>query len=207
MNRRPQAQAEQPQEPFIGGDQRPDLTIDANQRVGDLTVRDLAGILGSATIQKQKELLADKAIIKETLKEHKDNKDHKDPKEHKDQKDTKEHKDNKDHKEQKDTKDHKDPKEQKDIKDNKDHKDPKEHKDQKDHKEHKEIIKEFAKELILDKVQQIENVPKDLKEQVEVPGNIPPEGDPAALTSTLQDMIQRISGLEQQVQQLQGGGG
>ena len=101
------------QEPFINPEERPDLTVDLNTRVGDLTVRQLSEILGSpSSPAKLKELVAAKEpkdLAKEPkeFKDHKDIKDHKDPKEHKDQKD------NKDHKDPKDTKDHKDIKDRK----------------------------------------------------------------------------------------------
>ena len=200
-------------EPFISKEERPNLNINLEGRVGDLTVRELATILGTeaATGQKLKELPAtalDKVPIKETqkdvkdrkdVKEHKDQKepkdrkdqkdtkDHKDPKEQKDQKDQKEHKDHKDQKDTKDQKDHKDPKE---TKDQKDHKDPKEHKDLKDHKELKEGLKEV----------------KEVKEGVaELPtSKTEPETGPGPVTggTELDSLIQRISGLEQSVNEL-----
>src|SRR6516165_6909681 len=95
------------QEPFINPEERPDLTVDLNTRVGDLTVRQLSEILGSpSSPAKLKELVAAKEpkdLAKEPkeFKDHKDIKDHKDPKEHKDQKDNKDHKDPKDQKDQK----------------------------------------------------------------------------------------------------------
>ena len=137
-------------EPFIGSEERPDLTLNLDSRLGDLTVRQLSQILGSAGSQaKLKELQAiEKFTIKEPGKEakdqkdHKDSKDHKDPKEGKDQKDTKDNKDPKDQKEQKDNKDQKDHKDPKDTKDQKDHKEPKDHKDSKDHKDIKDNLLE-----------------------------------------------------------------
>ena len=117
--------------PYIGADNRPDLTVIAGGSGGEQP-RDVGTVLGSPTaIKPEKEI--EKLIAKEHIKDI--FKDHKDFKEHKDHKDHKEHKDHKDHKEQKDQKDHKDPKEHKDQKD---HKDPKDHKDQKDHKEQKD---------------------------------------------------------------------
>src|SRR6266436_2759426 len=102
------------QEPFIDSSKRPDLTINLESRVGDITVRQLSEILGSAAA-KSKELPSLAKEGKDPLKEDKDIKDHKDhkePKDHKDQKDKKDHKDHKnEHKEQKDIKDHKDRKE------------------------------------------------------------------------------------------------
>ena len=195
-----------PQEPFIPEDQRPDLTIDMNQRVGDLTVRDLASILGSGATQqpKLKEITLDKAPIKDAAKEifkenkdRKDAKEHKEPKDHKDQKDTKDHKDpkdQKDHKDQKDPKEQKDPKDQKDPKehkDQKDHKDPKEHKDQKDLKDHKEL-----KEGLIEKPPQ-----KEVFEKITDQGTIDP-GGPVEQQTTLQDIVQRLSGLEADLQQV-----
>ena len=45
------------QEPFVSSEQRPELTVDVNTRVGDLTVRQLSEILGSASsAAKSKEL-------------------------------------------------------------------------------------------------------------------------------------------------------
>src|SRR5713101_1443817 len=93
------------QEPFIDPSKRPDLTIDLESRVGDITVRQLSEILGSAAA-KSKELPSLAKEGKDPLKEDKDIKDHKDHKEPKDQKDHKN-----EHKEQKDIKDHKDRKE------------------------------------------------------------------------------------------------
>ena len=111
-------------EPFIGQENRPNLTINLEGRVGDLTVRELASVLGidPSLAPKAKELpsTASEKTTKEVLK---DVKDRKEAKEHKDQKEPKDHKD------QKDSKDHKNPKEQKDQKDQKDQK---EHKDPKD---------------------------------------------------------------------------
>jgi hypothetical protein len=195
------------QEPFINPEERPDLTVDLNTRVGDLTVRQLSEILGSpSSPAKLKELVAAKEpkdLAKEP-KEFKDIKDHKDPKEHKDQKDIKDHKDPKDqkdqkdqkdpkdHKDQKDNKDHKDPKDPKDLKDQKDHKDPKEHKDEKDIKDRKE----------------------GLLEKVVLPDKNPPDRIPdvsqgregtAAAPSGLEDVIKRIARLEQDVTGLAGG--
>jgi hypothetical protein len=190
------------QEPFINPEERPDLTVDLNARVGDLTVRQLSEILGStSSAAKLKEAPAAKepkeqAKEPKELKDHKDVKDHKDPKEHKDQKDNKDHKDPKDqkdqkdqkepkdHKDQKDNKDQKDPKDPKDPKDQKDHKDPKEHKDHKDIKDRKEGL---ADKLPPDKV------PPD-----KLPESQPTEGAGAA-ASGLEDIIKRVAHLEQEV--------
>ena len=72
-------------QPFVSGESRPDLTVDLNQKVGELSVRDLASILGTGGGAAIK--------IKEFFKERKD---FKDIKEHKDQKEHKDHKDIKD---------------------------------------------------------------------------------------------------------------
>src|SRR6478752_7687978 len=93
-------------EPFIANEDRPELSLDMDGKVGDLTVRELATILGF-------EPAVD--VIKEgksETKEHKDSKDNKDSKDHKEQK---HQKDTKDQKEQKDTKDHKERKDNKDL--------------------------------------------------------------------------------------------
>ena len=191
-------------EPFIPSDQRPDLTIDMSQKVGELTVRDLSTILGNAgtNLPKLKEIGKEihKESIKEPLKEvvkefkdrkdHKETKDHKDPKEQKDTKDSKDHKEQVDQKAHKEAKDHKDPKEHKDLKDHNDTKGQKDHKDHKDHKEiakdHKEIAKdhkELVKEVLL------EHVP------ILVNNDPPPPGDPQ-LMNVLEGLIQRLTGLE-----------
>ena len=196
------------EEPFISSEERPDLTVDLNARVGDLTVRQLSEILGgSGSPAKLKELPQSakdiKEPIKEPFKEHKDIKDRVDTKAHKDPKDTKDQKDNKDHKdpkEQKDQKDQKDPKDHKDQKDNKDHKDPKDpkdHKDQKDHKDpkdtkdHKDI--KDRKEGLIEKIPPDKHPPDKLPE-VAVPGEAA-----GANPTGLDDVIQRISHLEQEV--------
>jgi hypothetical protein len=197
-----------PEEPFIDPSQRPDLTIDLESRVGDITVRQLSEILGrAAPSEKVRDV---KQIVKENIqdkppKEAKDSKDHKDPKEHKDQKDTKDHKEPKDskdqkdtkevkdQKDQKDTKDQKDPKDSKDQKDSKDHKDPKdpkEHKDAKDHKDEKDIVDRKAG--LHDKVAL---TPIESKATAASEGL---EAGPVA-TSGLEDLIQRISHLEQEI--------
>ena len=203
-------------EPFIGGESRPDLTVDMNAKVGDMTVRQLSDILGSSAPRKAKEVqekqVFEKQIIKEQAKESikepvkefvKDHKDGKDNKDHKDTKDTKDTKDNKEHKEQKDGKD---------GKDNKEHKDLKDHiKD--GHKDHKDTIKDGIKDSIKDRVQDknqlieqkaiASEVLKNEKELAE--GNIPTDpGDPA---QGIDQLIQRVTGLEQQVAALQQGGG
>jgi hypothetical protein len=199
-------------QPFISQQERPDLTIDLNKKIGDLTVRELQTLLGGgASPDKLKELAKEKEdlIDKIPTKDRKDNKDHKDPKDHKDQKDNKDHKDPKDPKDTKDNKDSKDskdqkdqkdkdPKDPKDPKDNKDHKDPKEHKDEKDAKDRKE-----NKEGLLEKVphkDQLEKLPeiggKGTSEGTSKPNPVP----------GLEDLIRRVSGLEKEVQDLKGSG-
>jgi len=178
-------------QPFIDPESRPDLTVDMEARVGDLTVRQLSEILGRGAgaapklkeAIKEKESLADKFPGKEhkdakDQKEHKEQKDHKEPKDHKDQKDQKEHKEPKDQKDQKEQKDHKE------------HKDNKDHKDLKDHvkdslKEHKEFLKEK----------------ESLKEIGEGGGKGPAEGSGGTPVPQqgLEDLIRRVSGLEQEV--------
>jgi hypothetical protein len=197
-----------PEEPFIDPSQRPDLTIDLESRVGDITVRQLSEILGrAAPSEKVRDV---KQIVKENIpdklpKEAKDNKDHKEPKDHKDQKDTKDHKEPKDTKDQKDTKDPKDQKEQKDSKDNKEQKDPKDQKDSKDHKdpkdpkEHKDTKdhkedKDFAdrKHGLHDKV-----ALTPVESKATTPSERP-EAVPVG-KSSLEDLIQRITHLEQEI--------
>src|SRR5579859_651980 len=102
------------EQPFAESGDRPDLTVNMESRVGDLTVRQLSDVLGQAggTQAKLKEVAAEKLPQKETLIDKfpgKEQKDLKDNKEHKEQKDHKEHKD---HKDGKDLKDHKEPKDQ-----------------------------------------------------------------------------------------------
>jgi hypothetical protein len=191
-------------QPFISSEERPDLTVDLDTRVGDLTVRQLSEILGSTSSPaKLKELPQAAKDTKDPLKEdkdikdHKDSKDHKDPKEHKDQKDNKDHKDPKDQKDQKDQKDPKDHKDQKDNKDHKDPKDPKDHKDQKDHKDPKDTkdhkdIKDH-KEGLIEKLPADKNPPDKLPEVT--PSTQGPPGAPAGLD----EVIQRITRLEQDV--------
>ena len=89
-------------EPFIDGGSRPDLTVDMNAKVGDMTVRQLSDILGSSALQKAKEgqekQVVEKQVIEKFQKEHPEKvlvKDHKDTKDTKDHKDGKENKDNK----------------------------------------------------------------------------------------------------------------
>jgi hypothetical protein len=186
--------------PFISSEERPDLTVDLNARVGDLTVRQLSEILsGSGSSAKLKELPQSakeiKEPIKEPFKEQKDIKDqvdskaHKDPKDHKDQKDNKDHKDPKDQKDQKDQKDPKDHKDQKDNKDHKDPKDPKDHKDQKDHKDPKDT--KDHKDI---KDRLIEKHPPDKLPEVAATGEAA-----GANPTGLDEVIQRISHLEQEV--------
>jgi hypothetical protein len=194
------------QEPFIDPEQRPDVTVDLDSRVGDLTVRQLSDILGgSSPSAKQKELtsaiekLSQKELLKEP-KDHKDFKDHKDPKEHKDNKDNKDHKDPKDNKDNKDTKDHKDPKDSKDQKDVKDPKEPKDNKDTKDHKEPKDH--KDHKDIKDRKEGLAEKIPPDKHPADKLPevnqGGAGGDGTPGAV-SALDDVIQRVSRLEQEL--------
>ena len=190
------------QEPFVSSEQRPELTVDVNTRVGDLTVRQLSEILGSASsAAKSKELPLTAKDIKEPVKEdkdikdHKDSKEHKDPKEHKDQKDNKDHKDPKD---QKDQKDQKDPKDTKDQKDNKDHKDPKDPKDTKDPKDHKEPKDTKDPKDIKDRKEDLKDH-KEPKEPVDAAPSIRGAEGGATAPSGLEDIIQRIARLEQDV--------
>jgi hypothetical protein len=81
-------------DPFITKAERPDLTVDLNAKVGDLTVRDLQSLLGAGGASPAK--LPEKFVIEKPdfpdklpTKDHKDvkdNKDHKEPKDHADQK-------------------------------------------------------------------------------------------------------------------------
>ncbi len=195
------------QEPFIDSSKRPDLTINLESRVGDITVRQLSEILGSAAA-KSKELPSLAKEGKDPLKEDKDIKDHKDhkePKDHKDQKDNKDHKDPKDQKDQKDQKDPKDHKDQKDLADQKASKDPKDQKDQKDQKDHKNEHKEQKdikdhkdrKEDIIDK----HSLPEATK------GVGSPEGPAGAsfVPSGLEELIHRLTRLEQDVADMKKG--
>jgi hypothetical protein len=198
--------------PMVGQADRPDLTVNAEGAAASQP-RDLASILGStasaAQNLKQTPTGVEKPALKETLKDaikdhkdskdSKDQKDHKEPKDHKDTKDNKDQKDQKDPKEHKDQKDHKDPKEHKDQKDQKEQKDPKEHKDQKDLKDHKETIKEIKdgpKEI-----KEIKETAKDITDVVTKPvGEVGPI--PEVPTGDVSQMINRISGLEQAVEEL-----
>ena len=192
-------------EPFIDPSKRPDLTIDLESRVGDLTVRQLSEILGQtgAAAKVPKDLLKEKELPS-AAKEGKDPlKEHKDPKDSKDHKDTKDHKDPKDTKDQKDQKDPKDHKDQKDPKDQKDQKDPKEQKDAKDHKnEHKEQkdfkdIKDHHKEDVIDKTAPLPESTKG--------SGAEGSGAPTVVPSGLADLIQRLSRLEQDVAEMKKG--
>lgn len=200
--------------PFVGEKDRPDLTVKMEGKVGDLTVRELASILGfDPSAAKLKELpatAADKLPLKEIqkdLKDRKDTKEHKDqkePKDRKDQKDTKDRKDPKEQKDQKDQKERKDQKDPKDTKDQKDQKEPKDEKDQKERKEHKDRkdskdhkdIKEGLKEVKEGQKEIIDSVPKAVAE---------PGPGPVGVTPELTALIQRLSGLEQAVEELKKG--
>jgi hypothetical protein len=173
------------EEPFISAGERPDLTIDLESRVGDMTVRQLSQLLGPGpqAVKQIKESL--KIEGKETLKiegkeqkEEKDSKDHKDPKDSKDPKDTKDHKDPKDQKDTKDQKDPKDHKDPKDGKDTKDHKDPKEARDEK----HLKDISD-RKGFLLEKT------------HTDTTGTTPTLGQPVE-QGGLDPVIQRTSGME-----------
>jgi hypothetical protein len=192
------------EQPFISSEERPDLTVDLDARVGDLTVRQLSEILGSASSPaKLKELPPAAKEIKEPgkehkdIKDHKDSKDHKDPKEPKDQKDAKDHKDPKDQKDQKDQKDPKDQKDQKDNKDQKDPKDPKDHKDQKDHKDPKDT--KDHKDLKDRKEGLIEKLPPDKTPPDKLPEVTQGTEGSSGQQSGLDDVIQRITRLEQDI--------
>jgi hypothetical protein len=109
------------QEPFIGSEERPDLTVDTG--AGGETARPLSEIMGSGNFPKFKEFAKE-------FKDRKEYKDHKDQKDRKDHKDTKDHKDIKDHKEQID------------------HKEFKDHKDLADKDQFKEHVKDLIKDRI-----------------------------------------------------------
>lgn len=199
-----------PQEPFIEPGQRPDLTINLDTRVSDLTVRQLSEIFGRApSVEKSAEPIEKQIIEKQTLekpivkepKDIKDAKDHKEPKDHKDQKDTKDQKDPKDIKEQKDAKDQKEQKDTKDTADNKHVKDPKDSKDDKDLKDRKEHI--------IDK-QLLEKHPPEVPQTKAPPeGKLAAEGPESggAPTSGLEAIIARLSDLEKEVADLRKAGG
>ena len=204
------------QDPMIGSEDRPDLTIDLESWVGDLTVRQLSEILGQAggstgsSAAQLKQAAPDKLLKEDFLekfpgkefkdvkdnKERKEQKDHKEPKDQKDQKELKDHKEPKDQKDQKEHKDHKDQKDSADNKAQKDHKENKDHKDQKDRKEdlkdgHKEFLKEFEKVI------------KDQPEgKLEAEG----PGGPVAAQPGLDELLRRVSGLEQEVSTLRRAG-
>jgi len=195
-------------EPFISQEERPNLTINLEGKVGELTVRELASVLGfdPSEAAKAKELpstAVDKTAkeIQKDIKDRKEAKEHKDqkePKDHKDQKEAKDHKDPKDQKDQKDQKDPKDHKEPKDSKDQKDHKDPKEHKDQKDHKD----PKEHKDQKDLKDHKELKEGLKDAKEghpEVVDQGAAQSGPQQGGGTTELDALIQRVSGLEQAV--------
>ena len=164
-------------EPFIANEDRPELSLDMDGKVGDLTVRELATILGF-------EPAVD--VIKEgksETKEHKDSKDNKDSKDHQEQKQQKDAKD------QKDSKDHKDQKDQKDTKDQKEQKDTKDHKERKDNKD---VIFE-PKNRIKDATEGKRFTPERVLEiDLEL----------AKHSSELDEVVKRISGLEQVIEEL-----
>jgi hypothetical protein len=164
-------------EPFIARDDRPDLTLDMEGKVGELTVRELASILGFDLQE---------AELKEGKSENKDHKDSKDSKDTKDSFDQKQQKDQKDSKDHKEEKDWKDQKEQKDLKDSKDHKDRKDHKD---HTEVKVNRKELVKEVTEGKRFTPEKGPEIGPGVVESP-------------SELDQLVKRVSGLEQSIEEL-----
>jgi hypothetical protein len=166
-------------EPFIASDDRPDLTLDLERKVGDLTVRELAGVLGF-------EPSMGDAKGKNQIKDHKDSKNIKDLK---DQTDQKQHKDAKDQKDSKDHKEQKDQKEQKDEKEQKDSKDHKDHKDSKDGVFEKVRLKEFLKDVIESKHFTPEKFPG-----IEV--------RLAEIVSELDQLVKRVTGLEQSIEEL-----
>jgi hypothetical protein len=86
-------------------------------------------------------------------------------------------------------------KELKDSKDSKEQKDHKEHKDQKDHKDQKEGIKDGHKEVMKEK-----DVPDGSSKS---PGE-GPQGGPV-IQPGIDALVQRVSGLEQEVAQLRQG--
>ena len=157
-------------EPLIGDQDRPDLTIDMEGKVGDLTVRELTIILGvdPAAYPKNKR----EKELKDRLdnKEARDRKYEKDQKEPKDQKDQKDQKDSKDHKEQKDTKDIRDV-------------GIRSPKPDKDHKDQKDLIEVWSPQ------------PKGPAES----GHGPVQD-----LGELDQLIKRVSGLEQAVEELKG---
>src|SRR5438309_3510559 len=200
-------------EPFISVRERPDLTlsVDPGSTGAEPSTIPLSDVLGEQgePAAKLKEAALEKLPIKDNAlekfpwKEHKDAKDHKEHKEQKDHKDPKEQKDQKDQKDPKDTKDQKDHKDPKEHKDSKDHKDLKEHKDSKDHKDLKEQAKEL-KEPFKDRAKEIEKIQPD-KLVAEPKGVV--EGSPAGpLTQPIDELVQRVSGLEQDVAALKAGG-
>ena len=175
------------EEPFISEEDRPDLTIDLEKNLGETTVRELQSILGPAAE------FDDITTFKWPFKEFKDFKDRKERKEHKDRKDAKDRKDRKDFKDRKEHKDRKDAKERKERKDFKDRKEWKDRKDLKDRKEFKEPFKE--RKDIIDKIGK--PIPDTKGPQENIPG-IP------ELVSELDKLIQRVSGLEKEVEALRG---
>lgn len=193
-------------EPFIDPQSRPDLTVNLDSRVGDLSARQLSDILGTSSASAKP--LAEKNAVKEI----KDTVDHKaQGKEILDNKHHKEQKDHKDQKEQKDTKDHK---EQKDTKDTKDHKEQVDHKAQKDHKDQKDGIKDGLKDHGKEFLKEIEKQIKEVKENDEgktVGGEGKFDEGQGGINQVSQpgidELVQRVSGLEQQVAAQQGGGG
>jgi hypothetical protein len=164
-------------EPFIKAEDRPEMTLNLDGKVGDLTVRELATILGFEPIQD---------LVKEGKVETKERKDSKDSK------DNKESKDRKEQKEQKDPKDSKDQKDQKDFKDQKDQKDTKDAKDHKEHKDHKDTI--FESKDRLKEVTEGKRFTPEKSHEIG-PG---PVVDP----NELDQLVKRISGLEQSVEEL-----
>jgi hypothetical protein len=190
--------------PLIGEQDRPDLTVEVERKVGDLTVRELATILG-VDLEIELQEGGGKTKDQKDRKDRKDRKDGKDNKDQKDQKDPKDQKDQKDNKDQKDPKDQKDSKDQKDEKDTKDIRDgirtPKQDKDQKDHKESKEFI-DGTRTPKPDKDQ------KDQKDLTDVKQGEPKGADAGQRSvqdlGDLDQLIKRVSGLEQAVEELKG---
>lgn len=160
-------------EPFIRADDRPELEIDLDAQLANITVRDLVDILRIGPIK--------------TLKDAKDRKERKEAKDLKEQKDAKDRKDTKDFKDQKENKDRKDDKDQKDGKDHIDGKVQKDEKDLKDRPPEGGGGK-FKDDIREDKF-------------YEVPAtDLPIDTVLADLRSDLEQLVERVSGLEQAAQ-------
>lgn len=209
-------------DPFISKEDRPDLTIDLNKKLGELTVRELKTLLGggSSSPAKSKEALVEKGELIDKIptkdtKDIRDNKIHKEPKDTKDNKDSKDPKDQKEPKDTKDNKDNKDPKDSKDNKDNKDHKDGKDHKDAADNKSHKDPkeakdakdVRDIKGELI-DKVHKdsLETLPQSALDPSGAQGSVGGSSNVPPPPTSLESLIERLTGLEKEVKHLRGTG-